>query len=360
MPLTFIAFLVAFLVGGPALADVPLRDRAKALFEPIPSAPPPIPGETSTPEKLALGKMLYFEPRLSETRDISCADCHNLSMGGVDGGKLSGGRNAQLAGREVLTVMNAIFNKTQYWDGRAANLADQVVNSVMANPKAMLKTRGGPLAINPIEHAAAKQHAVEHFKRIPGYVAAFKQAFPEQGDPVAYDNIGRAIALFEATLITPDAPFDRWLKGDDQALSDTQKEGLTLFIDKGCATCHNGVNVGGGMYARFGVVKQPSAEFLPSDDLGRFAVTKAIADKYAFKVPSLRNVELTAPYFHTGATFDLKKVVAVMGESQLGVAFSADETDKIVAFLNALTGRQPEVVLPILPPRTGPPFVPEQ
>ncbi|WP_428382123.1 cytochrome-c peroxidase [Methylocystis sp.] len=360
MRFSLTASLVALLMSGPALADVSLRDKAKELFQPIPSTPPAIPGETATPEKLALGKMLYFEPRLSQTHDVSCADCHNLSMGGVDGGKLSGGHNAQLAGREVLTVMNAIFNKSQYWDGRASDLADQVVNSVMANPKAMLKTRGGPMPINPTEHAAAKQRAVEQFKRIPDYVTAFKKAFPEQSDPVAYDNFGRAIALFEATLITPDAPFDRWLKGDDQALSDAQKEGLKLFIDKGCATCHNGVNVGGAMFARFGVVKQPAAEFLPADDWGRFAVTKAIADKYAYKVPSLRNVELTAPYFHTGATFDLRKAVAVMGESQLGAQLSADEIDKIVAFLNSLTGRQPEVVLPILPPRTGPPVAQAQ
>ncbi len=360
MRLKLIASLVALCVSGLALADVPLRDRAKELFEPIPSAPPAIPGETATPQKLALGKMLFFEPRLSEIRDVSCADCHNLSMGGVDGGALSGGHNGQLAGREVLTVMNAIFNKSQYWDGRAADLADQVVNSVMANPKAMLKTRGGPMPINPTEHAAAKQRAVEQFKAIPGYVSAFKQAFPEQSDPVAYDNIGRAIALFEATLITPDSPFDRWLKGDDQALADAQKEGLKLFIEKGCATCHNGVNIGGAMYARFGVVKQPAPDYLPPDDWGRYAVTKAIADKYAFKVPSLRNVELTAPYFHTGATFDLKKAVAVMGESQLGVALSADETDKIVAFLDSLTGHQPEVVLPILPPRTAPPIAQAQ
>lgn len=355
MRLSLIASVLALLSGGPALADAGLRDQAKGLFEAIPAAPPAIPGETATPEKLALGKMLYFEPRLSESHDMSCAVCHNLSMGGVDGGALSGGRNAQLAGREVLTVLNAVFNKAQYWDGRAADLKDQVVNSVMANPKAMLKTRGGPMAINPTEHAAAKQRAIELFKGIPGYVVAFKKAFPEQSDPLVYENIGRAIALFEATLITPDAPFDRWLKGDDQALSNAQKDGLKLFIDKGCAACHNGVNIGGGMYARFGVVKQPAPEYLPPDDWGRFAVTKALADKYAFKVPSLRNVELTGPYFHTGATFDLKKAVAVMAESQLGAQLSADETDKIVAFLAALTGRQPEVVLPILPPRRSPP-----
>lgn len=349
---SFIAALsLQALAAGPALADDALRDQAKGLFEPIPSTPPALPNETATPEKLALGKMLFFEPRLSDTRDMSCAACHNLSMGGVDGGALSGGHNAQLAGREVQTVLNAVFNKAQYWDGRAADLEDQVVNSVMANPKAMLKTRGGPMAINPTEHAAAKQRTIEQLKAIPGYAEAFKKAFPDQPDPLVYENIGRAVALFEATLITPDAPFDRWLKGDDKALSDEQKQGARLFIDKGCAGCHNGVNIGGASYAKFGVVSAPPAEYLPADDWGRFAVTKAVADKYAFKVPSLRNVELTAPYFHTGATFDLKHAVTVMGETQLGVKLSDDEAGKIVAFLKSLTGKQPEVVLPILPPR---------
>lgn len=355
MRLSLIASVLALLAGGPALADLSLRDQAKGLFEPIPSTPPALAGDVATPEKLALGKMLFFEPRLSESQDLSCAACHNLSTGGVDGGALSGGRNAHLAGREVQTVLNAVFNKAQYWDGRAVDLKDQVVNSVMANPKAMLKTRGGPIAINPAELARTKQRVIEQFRTIPAYVEAFKKAFPGESDPLVYDNIGRAIALFETTLITPDSPFDLWLKGDDQALSDAQKAGLKLFIDKGCASCHNGVNIGGAAYARFGVVKEPAPEYLPADDWGRFVVTKSLADKYVFKIPSLRNVELTAPYFHTGATFDLKKAVAVMAESQLGAQLSADETDKIVAFLLSLTGRSPEVVLPILPPRRSPP-----
>ncbi|MCC3245513.1 c-type cytochrome [Methylocystis sp. WRRC1] len=357
MRLSLIASLVAALsmpalAAGSALADAALRDQAKGLFEPLPQTPPALPGETATPEKLALGKMLFFEPRLSDTRDMSCAACHNLSMGGVDGGALSGGHNAQLAGREVQTVLNAVFNKSQYWDGRNTDLKDQVVNSVMANPKAMLKTRGGPMAINPVEHAAAKQRTIEQLKTIPGYVDAFSKAFPDQPDPLNYENIGRAIALFEATLITPDAPFDRWLKGDDAALTDDQKAGARLFMEKGCAGCHNGVNIGGASFAKFGVVAPPPADYLPADDWGRFAVTKNIADKYAFKVPSLRNVELTAPYFHTGATFDLKHAVTVMGETQLGQKLTDDEATKIVAFLKSLTGKQPEVVLPILPPRT--------
>jgi cytochrome c peroxidase len=350
--LTAVALVSALVCAGSAYAEESLREKAKTLFEPIPQTPPALPNETTTPEKVALGKQLFFEPRLSDGRDISCANCHNLSMGGVDGGTLSSGHHAQLAGREVQTVLNAVFNKAQYWDGRASDLKDQVVNSVMANPKAMLKTRGGPMAINPTEHAAAKHRATEELKRMPLYVEAFKKAFPGENDPLVYENIGRAIALFEATLITPDAPFDRWLKGDDSALDDAQKAGAKLFIEKGCATCHNGVNIGGGGYAKFGVAANPGPEHLPPEDWGRYAVTRAIADKYAFKIPSLRNVELTAPYFHTGSTFALKTAVLVMGETQLGAKLSDDEAAKIVAFLKSLTGRQPEIVLPILPPRT--------
>ena len=344
--------LCATLSAHSVQAEETLRDQAKKLFEPIPQTAPATPNDPATPEKLALGKMLFFEPRLSDTHGISCAICHNISIGGVDGGELSGDRNVKLAGREVQTVLNAVFNKSQYWDGRASDLKDQVVNSVMANPKALLKSRGGPMAINPVELTASKQHAIDQLQSMPAYVNAFKKAFPDQADPLVYENIGRAIALFEATLITPDAPFDRWLVGNDAALSDEEKAGVKLFIDKGCASCHNGINLGGGAYAKFGVVAQPAVEHLPADDQGRFGVTKDIADRYVFKIPGLRNVELTAPYFHNGSTYDLSKAVSVMGSSQLGVALSNEETTKIVAFLKSLTGRQPEVTLPILPPRS--------
>jgi cytochrome c peroxidase len=349
---SLIASLLALLSlgAGSAHAEDALRDQAKGLFEPIPTTAPALPDNPSTPEKLALGKMLYFEPRLSESRSFACATCHNLSMGGVDGGALSSA-NVQLGGREVQTVFNAVFNKSQYWDGRASDLKDQVVNSVMANPKAMLKTRGGPMAVNPSDLAVTKQREIEQLKQIAGYTDAFRKAFPGDADPLVYDNIGRAIAVFEATLITPDSAFDRWLTGDDAALDDTQKAGLKLFVDKGCASCHNGVNVGGATYAKFGVVASPGPEHLPAEDAGRFVVTKSNADRYVFKVPSLRNVELTAPYFHTGSTFDLKKAVTVMAESQLGAKLSDEETTKIAAFLKTLTGKQPEIVLPILPPR---------
>jgi cytochrome c peroxidase len=351
--LPMIATALAFLATGSVLAADPLRDQMKGLFEAIPEAPPVLPGEPPTPDKLALGKMLYFDPRISESHDISCSTCHNIGMGGVDGRMSSRGHNGRVGGRKVPTVLNAVFNKTQFWDGRASDLKEQVVSSVMAFPEALLKSRGGLTTINPEMTNITKQHAVEQLKGIPGYVDAFKKAFPSEADPIVYDNIGRAIAVFETTLITPDSPFDRWLNGDDKALSENQKQGLKIFVDKGCSSCHSGTNIGGGMYTRFGVVQNPGSTFLPPDDWGRFMVTKNISDKYVFKVPTLRNVELTAPYFHSGSTWDLKEAVAVMGEAQLGQKLTEGETDKIAEFLKSLTGRQPEVVLPILPPRVA-------
>jgi cytochrome c peroxidase len=191
---------------------------------------------------------------------------------------------------------------------------------------------------------------VEQLSAIPGYVDEFKRAYPDDGSPVTLDNATKAIEVFEATLITPNAPFDRYLKGDAGALSDQEKAGLRLFIDSGCASCHNGINVGGGMYAPFGVVEKPGADFLPVDDKGRFAVTKSVDDEYVFKVPTLRNIALTPPYFHTGKSWDLRQAVAVMGSSQLGTKLTEEQVDLITAFLHSLTGDQPKVEYPILPP----------
>ncbi|MCL2384273.1 MAG: c-type cytochrome [Alphaproteobacteria bacterium] len=347
MRLPVFVWFLALLITGVTVAADPLHDRAKQLFEPIPTPPPAMPGEAATPEKLALGKMLYFDPRLSESHDLSCSSCHNISMGGGDGRSSTPG---QLGGRKVATVLNAVFNKSQFWDGRAATLKEQVLKSVMANPRALLNTRGGPSMITLAEMEISRQHAVDELKSIPGYVEAFKQAFPEEADAITYDNIGKAIALFEATLITPDSPFDRWLEGDETALNVKQKQGFAIFVDKGCSNCHNGVNIGGNQFARFGLVQSPGPEFRPPDDRGRFEVTKNIDDNYVFKVPTLRNIELTAPYFHSRRGTDLKQAVAVMARSQLGQELTNDEIDSVVEFLKSLTGRQPEVVLPILPP----------
>ena len=350
MRFPLLASFLAIFAAGPVLAADALRDQAKGLFEPIPQTAPQLPGDPTTPEKLKLGKMLYFDPRISESHELSCSACHDLGMGGGDGRASSTARGWQLAGRKSQTVLNAVFNKSFYFDGRASDLKDQVMRSVTAFPGAMQKTRGGPTIFNPAEPNAAKAHAVEFLKGVPGYVDAFKKAFPNEANPIVYENVARAIAVFETTLITPDAPFDLWLKGDDAALSDDQKQGLKLFIDKGCAGCHNGVNIGGGSYARFGVVHNPGPDIVPTDDSGRFAVTKNVADRYVFRVQGLRNVELNAPYFHSSHTWDLKQAVTIMADAQLGVKLSDQEAGKITDFLVSLTGRQPEVVLPIMPP----------
>ena len=186
---------------------------------------------------------------------------------------------------------------------------------------------------------------------MPLYVEWFGAAFPEDAEPVTFENMARAIEAFEATLITP-APFDAYLNGDLEALSADQKEGLALFMDKGCSACHSGVNVGGHGYYPFGLIEKPGAEVLPPDDKGRFAVTETVDDEYVFRAAPLRNIALTAPYFHSGKVWDLKVAVQIMSESQLGEELTDEEADQIVAFLNSLTGDMPEVSYPVLPPET--------
>ncbi|MFA6232042.1 MAG: cytochrome-c peroxidase [Rhodanobacter sp.] len=322
------------LATGGVWSQTPLMKQAQGLFKPIPASVPPLPGNASTPAKVDLGKMLYFEPRLSESHSISCNSCHMVGMGGVDLQETSLGHRWQHGGRNAPTVYNAVFDVAQFWDGRAKDLEQQA---------------GGPL-VNPVEMDTTEAHVVEQLKGIPGYAAVFGKAFPGATDPITFDNVRRAIALFEATLITPNAPFDRYLKGNEKALDAKQKEGLALFVGKGCAACHNGINVGGGMYAPFGVVERPGADILPPGDKGRFAVTKTVSDEYVFRVPSLRNITLTAPYFHTGKVWDLRQAIAIMGSSQLGAKLTDDEVGKIEVFLGSLTGDQPKVTLPILPP----------
>ena len=327
----------AVIAGQAKAADADLLKQAQGIFAPIPEAPPAIKDNPATPAKVELGKALFFEPRMSKSHAISCASCHSPATGGDDELETSIGHKWQIGGRNAPTVLNAIFNTAQFWDGRAKDLEAQAA---------------GPIA-NPVEMASSHEHTVETLKKIPGYQPLFAAAFPGEADPITMGNITKAIAVFEATLITPNSPFDKFLKGNRNALSQEQKEGLKLFMDKGCVGCHDGVNVGGGKYAPFGVVEKPGAEFLPPDDKGRLEVTKSVSDEYVYKVPSLRNILLTAPYFHTGRAWDLKQAVGVMGQSQLGVKLTGKEVDSIVAFLGSLTGEQPRVTLPILPPSTA-------
>ena len=326
-------FLAGFLASA-AQAQDDLMARARQQFQPIPTTPPELPGNAATAAKVELGKMLYFDPRLSASHVISCSSCHNIGLGGADAEPTSIGHRWQHGGRNAPTVFNAVFNTAQFWDGRAKDLEQQA---------------GGPMA-NPVEMASPEAHVAEQLKGIPGYQRVFAMAFPGESDPISLPNVQKAIAVFEATLITPNAPFDRFLRGDENALSPDQKAGLAIFMEKGCSACHNGINVGGGMYAPFGVVEKPGAELLPPADTGRFMVTKTPGDEYVFKVPTLRNIVLTAPYFHTGRAWDLRQAVAVMGASQLGIQLTGDDVDKITAFLGSLTGEQPKVTYPILPP----------
>lgn len=318
-------------------AEDPLMKETQGLFEPVPSEAPAFKDNPTSPAKVELGQMLYFDPRLSQSHNISCNTCHQIGLGGGDGLPTSIGHKWQKGGRNAPTVLNAVFNTAQFWDGRAADLKEQA---------------GGPIQ-NPIEMAITHTHAIEMLKGIPGYKDEFQAAFPGEKDPVTINNVEKAIAVFEATLLTPNSPFDKYLRGDANALSGEQKGGLKLFIDKGCSSCHNGVNIGGNMYAPFGVVERPGADILLPDDKGRFLVTKTPSDEYVFKVPTLRNIELTYPYFHSGKVWDLKQAVGVMGTAQLGAQLSDAEVARITAFLHSLTGEQPKVIYPVLPPSTG-------
>jgi cytochrome c peroxidase len=318
-------------------AEDPLMKEAQGLFQPIPEKPPAVKDVVATPAMVELGKALYFDPRLSESHNISCNTCHQIGLGGVDMLPVSIGHKSQEGTRNAPTVLNSVFNTAQFWDGRAADLKEQA---------------GGPIQ-NPIEMAITHQHAIEMLKGIPGYKPMFDAAFPGDKDPITIKNVENAIASFEATLITPNAPFDKYLRGDANALTAEQKAGLKLFVEKGCASCHNGINVGGGMYAPFGVVEKPGADILPPTDKGRFEVTKTASDEYVFKVPTLRNIELTPPYFHSGKSWDLKQAVGVMATSQLGEHLTDDQITQITAFLKSLTGEQPKVTYPILPPSTA-------
>ncbi len=336
--------LVVNIASSAPAADDPLMKQAQGLFQPIPLKPPAIKDVPATPAMVDLGKALNFDPRLSQSHNISCNTCHQVGLGGVDMLPTSIGHKWQRGGRNAPTVLNAVFNAAQFWDGRAADLKAQA---------------GGPIQ-NPIEMGITHEHAIEMLKGIPGYAKLFEAAFPADRDRITMGNVVAAIAAFEATLITPNASFDKYLRGDANALTAEQKDGLKIFMEKGCAGCHAGINVGGQMYAPFGVIEKPGADFLPPADKGRFEVTKTVSDEYVFRVPPLRNIELTPPYFHTGKSWDLRQAVAVMGTSQLGQTLTDDEVSKITAYLKSLTGEQPQVTYPILPPSTASTPEPQQ
>ena len=276
-----------------------------------------------------LGKKLYFDPRLSKSGFISCNSCHNLSMGGTDNIPTSIGDKWQQGPINAPTVLNSSLNVAQFWDGRAADLKDQA---------------GGPIA-NSGEMAFSHTLAIGVLETIPGYVREFRQVFGKE--KIDIDQVTLAIAEFEKTLVTPNSRFDQWLLGRTDALTAQEMAGYQLFKDSGCIACHNGEAVGGASFQKMGLVEPYKSS---SAAEGRSAVTGKDGDRFNFKVPTLRNVELTYPYFHDGAANTLAESVDIMGRLQLGRKFSADENARIVAFLKTLTGDQPSFTLPILPP----------
>lgn len=323
-PMTLVALLSASLAGAAACAAGAAREGEP--IQPIPAA------AVSDPARAELGRKLFFDPRLSRSGFISCNSCHNLSMGGSDNLPTSIGHNWQKGPINSPTVLNSSLSVAQFWDGRAADLKEQA---------------GGPIA-NPGEMASTHTLAVDVLQSIPAYVEEFAAVFGSPG--VDIDRVTTAIAAFEQTLVTPGSRFDRWLAGDDSALDAQELAGYELFKASGCAGCHHGPAAGGTSFQTMGIVE----EYITiSTAIGRMAVTGEDADRMSFKVPTLRNVDLTYPYFHDGAVWTLEEAVDIMGRLQLGREYSEQEIADIVAFLKTLTGRQPDVGLPILPPSSN-------
>lgn len=328
-------FAVLGLFIQPAFAKDALMEDALQVFAPIPKATPELKNNPVTPVKVELGKMLYFDPRLSKSSLISCNTCHNLGIGGADFQETSTGHGWQKGPRNAPTVLNSVFNIAQFWDGRAKDLAEQAKGPVQAS----------------VEMNNTPENVLKVLNSMPEYVELFKKSFPAEKNPVSFDNMAKAIEVFEATLITPNSPFDCFLRGESKAMSADAKKGLQLFMDKGCLSCHGGINMGGDGYYPFGVEKRPESEIMAGDK-GRYKVTETKDDEYVFKSPSLRNIELTAPYFHSGKVWSLSEAVSVMSSTQLGTNLNKNELNLVVEFLKATTGDQPKVEYPILPKAT--------
>jgi len=325
---TFIAALLVFMIWtfsisnffapekSPLLASKPKNEISSESITPIPLS------ISLDPAKVALGERLFHEPRLSKTNTIACANCHVLTLGGTDGKPRSFGINGQQGVINAPTVFNSGLNFRQFWDGRAATLEDQI---------------DGPLT-NPIEMGTSWPESIEKLKQDQEYKLAFERIYRKEG--ISPNSIRDAIATFERSLITPNGRFDKYLRGDTNAITADEKAGYRLFKDYGCASCHQGMNVGGNMYEKIGVMADYFKDRggIVSADLGRFNVTGDTEHKHEFKVPSLRNVALTAPYLHDGSAATLEHAILIMGRYQLGVEIPVDDTRLIARFLETLNG----------------------
>lgn len=331
---------MTFVMGTLALA---ISASASAVeWQALPTKAPEPADNPSTPAKIELGKMLYHDVRLSANGVLSCNSCHNVMSGGEDNRPHSIGVKDQRGGRSAPTVWNAAFNSVQFWDGRAPSLEAQAK---------------GPVT-NPIEMGMKSwDEVVARLKAIPCYERAFRDAF-EGDNPITADHAAKAIAAYERTLITPNSPYDQYVNGDKTAMTEQQVRGMQAFADVGCVSCHSGpvfngpiLPEGTGVYQKFPVIPNGAleAQYHFSDDMGRAAETKQESDKHLFKVPTLRNIALTAPYFHNGTVKTLEDAVKIMAKTQLDKNLSVEQAADIVAFLNALTGEFPKTTMPRLP-----------
>lgn len=313
----------------PLLVAISATAAPSIQSEPIQPLPTPV---IKNPAMVELGKKLFFEPRLSKSGFISCNSCHNLSTGGSDNLTSSIGDHWQQGPIRSPSVLNSSLNLAQFWDGRAKSLQEQA---------------SGPIA-NPKEMASNHVLALDVLRSIPAYVNEFNKVFGNKN--ITMSEVTQAIAAFEETLVTPDSRFDLWLKGNKKALNAQELRGYQTFKTAGCVACHNGPAVGGNSFQKMGLV---TAYQTSNPAQGRAGVTGKDADRMEFKVPSLRNVALRAPYFHDAGAPTLEAAVTTMGRLQLGRSFTPQEVGDIVAFLNTLTGKQPQIVLPILPPSSN-------
>lgn len=327
-----LASVASAVFAGP---DEDLMTRARSVFGPLPASMPAA-DNPITPEKVRLGNLLFFEPRISIDRTVSCAKCHPPQLYAADGLRKAVGNHCKENPRNSPTVLNAAAQVSEHWIGNRTSVEDQARQALT-----------GPPAFGMPDNASVEKV----LKGMKGYVDLFKAAFPADKDPVTVENLAKAVGAFERTLVTP-APFDDFMQGKPSALSEQQKRGLQAFMDTGCISCHFSAYLGGQMYQKFGIV-EPFRKYTKSAtvDEGRFAVTKNEADKFVFKVPVLRNVAMTPPYFHDGSVDRLADAVGIMAKVQLGRDLATGTSGDIVAFLHALTGTVPDTLLqaPALP-----------
>jgi cytochrome c peroxidase len=340
--ITGTVLIVALLVTGAlqglrAEEEAALLQQAQAVFKPLPQdmGTPEFP---ITPARVALGQALFFDPRWTVEGNVSCATCHQPALYGTDALARSIGAHHRTHPRHAPTVLNAALNFVQHWWGDRKNAEDQAMQALV-----------GVFSSGQPDYATV----IARIKAIDGYTALFQHAFPGEAEPITAENIGKALGAYERTLTTP-APFDAFLRGDAAALPPMARAGLQRFMSRGCIACHNGAGIGGQMFQKFGVVEEYwKATGSQEIDQGRFGLTKDPADLYVFKVPSLRNVAMTPPYFHDGSVATLEEAVQVMARVQLGSMLTDDEICEIVAFLHSLTGPLPSnfATAPVLPPR---------